>query len=375
MKKQIKKWPGLPPLECPICESPAADSLFHMKNADIVECRHCSMIYVPTPAPEFTAIYKKDYFNQNPAGHGYHNYRSEFTSHLVTFANRLAESEKILQGRKGRLLDIGCALGHMGEAARRRGWDVYVTDVSEYAAQEARKQFGLNAFVSPPEKLPVKPERFEMITMYDIVEHLSHPLELLTDVRRALTQNGILHITTPNAHSLSAKLMGRHWYHIKPDEHLLYFTPETIRSVLERSGFEVIKIKPMPVFMRLSDIFLRLERYWKWGAGLARRLVRAIGLGDLRLKIYTGEMQVWAQAARLRVVEQAPTEAVLPLEREQFKDILDIVCCAHCRSEIQLFEDNEAICTQCELSYEVNEGVINFSKYAKRGKQKLVGSS
>jgi SAM-dependent methyltransferase len=294
----------------------------------------------------------------------------------------LAESEKLLDGRLGRLLDIGCALGHMGEAARRRGWDVYVTDVSEYAAIEARQQFGLNAFVSGPEKLPVKPEKFNLITMFDVIEHLSHPIDLLKDVRRALSKNGMLHVTTPNAHSWSAKLLGRHWYHLKPDEHLLYFTPETLTSLLERCGLEVVKIKPMPIYMRVNDIFLRLERYWRGGARACRSIAKVLGLGDLRLKIYTGEMQAWARPATLRSVDQPAAEPVgvkdpkaLPVAKEQFKDIIDIVCCANCRSDIQLFEESEAICTQCELSYEVVSGVINFSKYAKRTKHKLAGSS
>jgi hypothetical protein len=93
-------------------------------------------------------------------------------------------------------------------------------------------------------------------------------------------------------------------------------------------------------------------------------------------------MQAWARPATLRSVDNIVTEPVntkdakaLPVAREQFKDIIDIVCCANCRSDIQLFEESEAICTQCELSYEVVSGVINFSKYAKRTKHKLAGSS
>ncbi|OFZ17681.1 MAG: hypothetical protein A2Z20_00520 [Bdellovibrionales bacterium RBG_16_40_8] len=313
------------------------------------------MIYVPIPAPEFA---------KNNDSLGYYNYRSEFTSHLMTFNKRLEESEKYL-GRMGRILDIGCVLGHMGEAARRRGWDVYVTDVSEFTVLEARKNFGLNGFISAPDKLAVKPGRFDLITMYDMMEHLSHPLDLLKDVRKALSSCGILHISTSNAQSWSAKIMGRHWYHLKPSEHLLYFTPETLRSCLERTGFEVLKIKSICTYMRINDILLRLERYSKKGARFLRTIARTLGISDWRVKIFTGEMQAWAQPAGIR--KEQKTQPV--------KDILDIVCCSNCRSEIQLFEESEAICTQCELSFEVVMGVINFSKYAKHGKQKVIGSS
>lgn len=360
-------------VECPICESPEAKSLFLLKGADVLECHHCSMIYVPTPAPEFTAVYKSDYLS-HPAGagriQGYHLYRSEFGSHLMTFNKRIEECEKIISGRVGRMLDVGCALGHCGEAARRRGWDVYVTDVSEYAVIESREQFGLNGFISSPQKLSVKPARFDLITLYNVVAHLSHPLDLLKDIRRALSGHGVLHLITPNAQSFSARLMGRHWYHLKPDEHWLYFTPETLRTTLQRAGFEVLKIKPAISLMRINDILLRFEKYSKRWASWLRALAKFLGIADWRLKIRSGEMQAWARLANVPSASTSEVALSPPV-----KDILDIVCCSNCRSELQLFEESEAICTQCELSYEVISGVINFSKYAKRGKRKLVGFS
>ena len=352
------------PVTCPNCESPNAKSLYLFKGADVVECLKCSLVYVPMPAPEFTSMYKEEYFENNGEAGGYQNYSGEFASHVVTFTKRLEESEKIL-GHMGRLLDVGCALGHLGVTAKKRGWDVYVTDVSEFAVIETRKKYGVNGFVSAPHKLAVKPARFDLITMFDVIEHLSHPLDLLRDAKRALSSHGVLHITTPNAESWSAQIMGRHWYHLKPNEHLIYFTPKTLTSMLERSGFEVLKIKPVCTYMRLDDILMRLERYSKKGAQFMRSVARWLSLSDWRLKIFVGEMQAWARPADVRAVTKT----------EPVKDILDIVCCSNCKSELQLFEESEAICTQCELSYEVVKGVINFSKYAKRGKQKIVGTS
>lgn len=323
------------------------------------------MLFTPTPAPEFAAIYEESYFeSEAKAASGYQGYRSEFTSHLVTFTQRIMDTENFVQ-RIGRLLDVGCALGHMGEAARRRGWDVYVTDVTEYAVHEARSEFGINGFVSSPYKLPVKNDSFDVITMYNVVEHLSHPIELLKSVRRALSSHGILHVVTPNVQSWLARLLGRHWGYFKSDSHYLYFSPETIRSLLERCGFEVLKIKSAPQHMRVGDVIQRLHKHWPNLASLLRPVVRFLGFNDVRVRINTGTMQIWAKPAEVRLM--TTTRPV--------KDIMDIVCCPACRSEIQLFEDSEAICTQCELSFENKLGVINFSKYAKRIRERLVGSS
>jgi SAM-dependent methyltransferase len=242
------------------------------------------------------------------------------------------------------------------------GWDVYVTDVSEYAVLETRKHFELNGFVSSPVKLPVKAERFDLITLYDVVENLSHPLDLLKDIRKALHTDGVLHIVTPNSQSISAKIMGRKWSHLKPSEHFLYFTPETLRSALERVGFDVLKIKNISNYIRVNDLLLKFEKLSKPLVSGLRKFAKFLGIADMRIKIYTGQMQVWA-----RPVNLGRSSKFVPV-----KDILDIVCCSHCKSELQLFEDSEAICTECELSFDVSHGVINFSKYGKRYKQKVV---
>jgi 2-polyprenyl-3-methyl-5-hydroxy-6-metoxy-1,4-benzoquinol methylase len=362
-------------VECPNCESPKAKSLYLLKGADVVECHHCSLIYVPTYTPEFTSMYKGDVVTDGQQEVGFYSYRSELSSHLKTYSARLEEAEKAL-GRTGRLLDVGCALGHLGEAARRRGWDVYITDVSDLAVVESREHFGLNGFISAPDKLSVKPGAFDLITFYDVIEHLSHPLDLLKDIRKALRPQGLLHLTTPNAKSLSARILGKFWFHLRPNEHLIYFTPETLTTMLQRAGFEVVKIKSVNRVMRVHDILLRLERYSKNASSFLRSLAKRLGVADLQFKVYAGEMQAWARPAivPMQIAKVTPihkkTEQSTPVQ-----DILDIVCCSSCKSELQFFEDKEAICTQCELSFEVARGIINFSKYAKRGKRKIVGSS
>jgi 2-polyprenyl-3-methyl-5-hydroxy-6-metoxy-1,4-benzoquinol methylase len=351
-------------VECPLCQGRHSRSLFKFKGTDIVECEHCSLIYVPTAAPEFAAVYREDYFASNRYDQGYFNYASEFENHMATFKARLEDCERILL-RKGRVLDVGCALGHFGEAAKRQGWDVYLTDVSDYAVIESRKQFAINGFISGPTKIPVKKECFDLVTLYDVIEHLSHPMDLLRDIKQALGSDGILHITTPNVTGFSAALMGKKWYHLKPDENFLYFSPKTIQAMLEKCGFEVLKIKPVSVYFRVNDVLNRLQKYSRLGVRFLRAVVQMLGLGGIRLRLITGEMQVWAKVANGKSVR----------ETRPVKDILDIVCCPKCRSEIQLFEDTEAICTQCELQFEVTAGVINFSKYAKRTRRQIAGSS
>ncbi len=332
------------------------------------------MVFVPDLAPEVTSIYvdsklsdsktKSDsdwrkrltlLRNESAEQKLYQRYRSEFSTHLETYRGRLKETQKLLTGRPDRVLDIGASLGHFGEAARRFGWDVYVTDVSEYAVQIARDEFGLDGFVMGIDNIPVRENVFDLVTLYDVLEHSNSPLELLKQVSRVLCAGGWVHLTTPNIRSWQSRLFGKMWTHIRPDEHLIYFSPETMRSALERSGFEVVKTRTASNVWRVGDMLMRIEKQMPKVTRFLRKLMQPIGLLDCRIPISTGELQVWARTTK------SGSKKLFPV-----KDILDVVVCPGCRSDIQLFEDKEALCTQCEMSFDVKTGVINFSRYSKR---------
>jgi 2-polyprenyl-3-methyl-5-hydroxy-6-metoxy-1,4-benzoquinol methylase len=348
-------------LACPVCESQKFKSLFALKGADVVQCLDCEMTYVPAPLPEVTSIYKASYFKGDHKVHGYGNYENEFENHYKTFSMRLQATEEIMGG-KGRVLDIGCALGHFGKVAKDRGWDTFVTDVSDFAVQTAAVKFNLKGFVSSPDKLPVKKQQFDCITLFDVIEHISHPIELLRNAHEAIDhKNGILHITTPDVSSLSARLMGKNWYHFKPEEHLLYFTPATLTAALDKAGFEVIKIKPMPMFMRVKDVFMRLRRYSERGANFCLKICQFLGIADFTIKIYAGEMEAWAQPKSAVKAKSRKPYPVDPADTP----VGQVVCCPNCRADL-IASEGEILCTDCDSSYGIEAGVIDFSRYGKK---------
>ena len=354
-----------PILECPVCQNSGFKSLFALNSADVVECTACHLLYVPTPMPEVTSIYKASYFKGDQNVHGYGNYEAEYESHYKTFEGRIRETEKLL-GTKGRILDVGCALGHFGKVAKDRGWDVFVTDVSDFAVQKSVIEYNLKGFVSPDDKLPVKKNQFDAISLFDVIEHVSQPLELLQNLKTCLRPDGILHLTTPNQKSLSARLMGRHWYHFKPEEHLIYFSPETIKTALEKSGYEVLQMRPMITYMKVKDIWLRLMRYSKTLAGFGLKLSKWLNLENKMVRLSVGEMEVWARPQR--PATKAHLKIPRPVDIES-SSLLSVTCCPHCRSDLfkdEFSQNNEILCTNCDSSYEIVAGVIDFSRYGKR---------
>ena len=127
---------------------------------------------------------------------------------------------------------------------------------------------------------------------FDTFEHVYHPLEWLSSVRRVLKPGGLLAITTPDPTSLLAKISGRKWVSFKLPEHVFYWSPETIRRALAE-GWDVLEIKPAGQYASLSFLLRRLFRLPAKPGGLVKFILDLLG----RINIYSdnGSMTVIAR--------------------------------------------------------------------------------
>jgi len=142
----------------------------------------------------------------------------------------------------GRLLDIGCATGDLLEAARGSGFDVYGAEVSEEGFFQSRQKIGgdrvLHGSLKPGD---FNDNFFDIITVFDVLEHIASPIEFLGVVSDILKPSGRLMIVTPDTSSWTRKIMGRRWPHYK-EEHIFYYNRDNITRLL--SGcFDVLDIK------------------------------------------------------------------------------------------------------------------------------------
>jgi SAM-dependent methyltransferase len=138
----------------------------------------------------------------------------------------------------GRLLDVGSGVGDLVAAARERGWDAYGIDVNPAALAAAESTAAGRTILGDAEDLLTTVEPVDLITCTDVLEHLRAPADALDSFYRAMRPGGRLLVTTIDANSLVARLMGPHWYHIHPD-HLWYLNAAVLRGLAERAGFEV----------------------------------------------------------------------------------------------------------------------------------------
>ena len=104
--------------------------------------------------------------------------------------------------------------------------------------------------------------QFDLVTMWDVIEHLADPMLVMKEVNRIMSSSGLLTLTTPDAGSVLAKLQGKSWRLYDPPYHLCYFSHKTIRRLLEASGFTVASIKYSWESHTLRYIFYALCNYY-----------------------------------------------------------------------------------------------------------------
>lgn len=143
---------------------------------------------------------------------------------------------------KGRLLDIGCGGGFFVRAAAAAGWDAVGLEPSGEASRCAARAQRIGVIAGRLEEVPFAAGRFDVITMFDVLEHVLCPRACLVEARRLLAPGGRLMIETPNMAGWLPRVMGKRHPWVRPPEHLTYFTPSTLRLLLEHCGFQVTQL-------------------------------------------------------------------------------------------------------------------------------------
>ncbi|MFP4056864.1 MAG: class I SAM-dependent methyltransferase [Candidatus Brocadiia bacterium] len=223
---------------CPLCGGAEHRRLVTKRGCDVVRCAACGMVFVwpQPPADQLEALY---------AAPGYHAAIDE-AERRRTFARRLGQLEE-LAPRRGRLLDVGCSTGTFLQVARDEGWDAAGVDLDPQAVEAARAR-GLDARCGRIEEAGFEPQSFDVVTLFDLVEHTPEPRATLAACRRLLRPGGLLALTTPDigglvprvTYWLSARTLGA-WDHPTPPGHLVQFSRRTLRQMLASTGFAVVR--------------------------------------------------------------------------------------------------------------------------------------
>jgi 2-polyprenyl-3-methyl-5-hydroxy-6-metoxy-1,4-benzoquinol methylase len=228
---------------CLICGSSNLGALAGYDRAHLVRCRACGIVFaarIPTDA-ELSAYYR-DY------GHAW--YDSPITRQRYTEVLDTLEPYRV----GNRLLDLGCGAGYFLEEARSRGWEVHGTEYGGFALELARRK-QLNVVRAPIDPGTYEADSFDVVTAFEVFEHVRDPMAEADLVARVLRTGGALYLTVPNFDSIGRRMLGPRWTVIDYPEHLCYFTPRTIGSWLGRFGFVAESVTSTGITVaRIRDI-------------------------------------------------------------------------------------------------------------------------
>jgi len=234
-------------VRCNLCGSDKYKILGKKNSYQIVSCA-CGLVYVnPQPSEEliknsYNEQYFKDDYNLGKGSSKYLENEDVSKWLLLDLLEKIAP-------KKGKLLDIGCAVGYLLKAAEERGWQIDGVEISEFARRLAEQRLNKKIFTSlkDPE---IKVDSYEAVTASEVIEHVSDPASFLKSIYPCLKENGILIVTTPNLKNAEIYQTILDWECIIPPTHLYHFNKQTITKMLEQNGFKVISITygPMNIF-------------------------------------------------------------------------------------------------------------------------------
>jgi 2-polyprenyl-3-methyl-5-hydroxy-6-metoxy-1,4-benzoquinol methylase len=240
----------------------------------VVRCECCGLTYTnPRPTPSAIGrFYPPEYRPYRRPGKMEHSRRARpFWSRLFGRPCNERRGELPWHGR-GRLLDFGCGGGAFLKTMADRGWKVTGLDAAVGAAQSLQEDLGLTVLTGSLPHQELLPCSFDVVTMWQSLEHVHRPLAVLREAYQLLVPGGKLIVATPNLESLPFYWFGSSWFGLDLPRHLTHFTPKTLREMLETAGFRVELVR----MIRHSDWLRSSARQAgkQGGAGFWTRTLR-----------------------------------------------------------------------------------------------------
>ncbi len=228
--------------KCPLCGHLYFKHLYIANNYPLVKCQNCSLIFTlfSNGLENYEKIRRDIYKNKSYKDY----YLSQEVVKMMTGRSkkRLKELERYLQ-KKGKLLDLGCSYGYFLKTAQKSGWETYGLDTNNEAIDYLKKKLNLNVFTGTIFDVKFPNNYFDAITAWDVLEHLPDLEAELGKIKELLIDKGVLALQIPNIKSLSARVAREKWPWISTPDHLFHFSPKTIKAILEKAGYKILKLK------------------------------------------------------------------------------------------------------------------------------------
>ena len=222
----------------------AKDYFLTNEGFTIVKCDNCGLLFVnPRPSPAEISRY---YQSENYISHS--TKQAGFLNKIYAYIRKKnhVKKYKLIQSYRnsGSLIDIGCATGEFLDFFQKKGWEVTGVEPDEDARNFARNTYSLN--VIDEKNIPeLSEKKFDVVTMWHVLEHVHDLNERLSQINRILKDNGIAVIAVPNPNCHDASFYKSFWAGYDVPRHLFHFTQKPITALFEKKGFHLLKKIPL----------------------------------------------------------------------------------------------------------------------------------
>jgi len=259
-------------------------SMTHGSHGTIVKCLECGLVRTDPLPDEKTLIENYSKVNETL-------YAENIEARFRTFKRDLDKIAKYLP-KNGTLLDVGANCGAFLKIASEAGYKAQGVEPSRWCTDYAREKLGQKITNGTVSDLAPSEKGFDIVTMFDVLEHLSDPIKELNAVNQRMKKGGILALSTLDIDSMPAKILGKRWPWLM-DMHIYYFDMRIIDQILKKTGFKVIHSCNYTHVISLDYLLMKLDNMSVWGAGIFGKILRAIGANNIRIPVSFGDIKLF----------------------------------------------------------------------------------
>jgi len=234
--------------ECPSCKHTKFDNFLICTDYSItnesfalVKCTKCELIFTnPRPDEISIASYYKSENYISHANKG--NNPINFIYKLVRKISLKRKFNLVTSLTKGKyILDFGCGTGHFLSFLSDKGYKTFGIEPDNYAREKAKKLTNSNIEAN----LDDINEKFDIITAWHVIEHVSDLRNTLKKIRKKLKKDGVFIIAVPNINSFDSEYYGKYWAGLDVPRHLYHFTKHSLTSLAKKCKLKIVDTYPL----------------------------------------------------------------------------------------------------------------------------------